>query len=449
MASLKFTNQDHWIALEAHLSGTLRERFAFAHTKLLAETSSGPLLKVIDVELIGDSDVEDDATGWELADAALDQIHNAAVSGGYGLIEFHNHHLGPPGFSRVDEAGLGPMAEYVTRLMPDRPYGAGVYAEGRVHVELWTRSDDGIARAPFRSVTVGGDHLRLLNAAPTPRSKRLVRQADLLGASGSATLAGLRIAVVGAGGTGSHAALALAHLGVGDVLILDSDDVDTTNLNRLVTAGQADVGAPKNFVARRRAREIDSGLRFTAMPALTPDGDHPELDDRDLIIGCVDHDGPRDRLNQISIDTATPYLDIATGTDCSTPSPLIGGRVILVTPRGPCLHCLGELDAREITRWAKDPAQAELDRQHGYESSEPNPAVVHLNGVAVHAAIAELVAWVSGHRPPAQCLDIDLSGFLARGASPPGCRVQPRRPIKPVSTCLFCSRANQSRRKSH
>ena len=448
MASLKFTNQDHWIALEAHLSGTLGERFAFAHTKLLAETSSGPLLEVIDVELIDDADVEDDATGWEMADAALDRIHNAAVSGGYGLIEFHNHHLGPPGFSRVDEAGLGPMAEYVTSLMPDRPYGAGVYADGRVHVEFWTRSDDGIARAPFRSVTVGGDHLRLLNAAHAPRSERLARQADLLGASGSATLAGLRVAVVGAGGTGSHAALALAHLGVGDVLILDSDDVDTTNLNRLVTAGQADVGAPKNLVARRRAREIDSVLRFTAMPALTPHGDHPELDDRDLIIGCVDHDGPRDRLNQISIDTATPYLDIATGADCSASPPLVGGRVILVTPGGPCLHCLGELDASEIGRWAKDPAQRELDRRHGYESSEPNPAVVHLNGVAVHTAIAELVAWVSGHRPPAQHLDIDLSGFSAPDASSPGCRVSPRRPVQPVSTCVFCSRSNQSRRNS-
>ena len=449
MPSLKFTNQDHWSALETHLSRGLRERFAFAHTKPLSEIGSGPLLEVVDVELIHDAEVEPDGAGWQLADTALDRIHNAAIGGGHGLIEFHNHHLGPPGFSRIDEAGLGPMAEYVTALMPDRPYGAAVYADGRVHVEYWTRGDDGIERGVFRSVTVGGNHLRLVNAPDAPRSGRLARQADLLGTSGSATLASLRTAVVGAGGTGSHAVVTLAYLGVGEVLILDSDYVDTTNLNRLVSAGQADVGAPKNLVARRRAREIDSGMRFTSLPALTVDGDHPELHDLDLIIGCVDHDGPRDRLNQIAIDTATPYLDIATGADVSVTPPLIGGRVILVAPGGPCLHCLGELDASEIGRWAKDPAQRELDRQHGYGSSEPNPAVVHLNGLAIHAAIAELVAWVSGHRPPAQHLDIDLSGFSAPDANSPGCRVFPRRPVQPVSTCVFCSRSNQSRRKCH
>lgn len=446
MASLKFTNQDHWSTLEAHMSEGIHERFAFAHTKILSDTGSGPLLEVVGIELIDDVEVESDGTGWQLADTALDRIHNAAVGGGYGLVEFHNHQLGPPGFSRVDEAGLGHMAEYVTSLMPDRPYGAGVYADGRVHVEYWARGDDGIRRERFRSVTVGGSHLRLVNAREAPRSRRLVRQADLLGAAGNATLAGLRTAVIGAGGTGSHAALALAYLGIGEVLILDSDHVDSTNLNRLVSAGQADIGAPKNLVARRRMREIDSGLHFTAMPALTADGDHPELDDVDLIVGCVDHDGPRDRLNQLAVETATPYLDIATGVDTNTTTPIIGGRVVLVAPGGPCLHCLGELDANEVGRWVKDPAQQALDRDHGYGVADPNPAVVHLNGVTVHAAIAELMAWVSGHRSPAQYLDIDLSGFLALADSPPGCRISPRRPIQPRQSCFCCGRANQARR---
>ena len=188
------------------------------------------------------------------------------------------------------------------------------------------------------------------------------------------------MAVIGAGGTGSHAALALAYLGVGDVLVLDDDHAEVTNLNRLVTAGHADIGAPKNLVARRRMREIDPGLRVSALPALSPVGAHPELDDVDLIIGCVDHDGPRDRLNQIAVDTATPYIDVATGIDTTTLPPTVGGRAVLVIPGGPCLHCLGELDPAEISRWAKTPEQQTLDRVHGYGTPEPNPAVVHLNG---------------------------------------------------------------------
>ena len=63
-----------------------------------------------------------------------------------------------------------------------------------------------------------------------------------------------------AGGTGSHAAVALAYLGARDVLVLDDDHVEITNLNRLVTAGHADIDTPKNVTARRRMRE----LRFSS-----------------------------------------------------------------------------------------------------------------------------------------------------------------------------------------
>ncbi|MCZ0938510.1 MAG: ThiF family adenylyltransferase [Caldilineaceae bacterium] len=439
MSSLKFTDPRHWEALEKHLAGGVGERFAFAHTRYLQETSTGPLLEVTGIELIEDTDVTGNTTGWYLSDNALDRVHNAALRGSYGLIEFHNHSVGPPRFSHIDKANIPPMASYVASLIPDQPYGAGVYAEGRVYVEHWTKDGNDIHRGEFRSVIVCGHQLRLVNAPAPTKRRRLARQDDLLGAWGSATLKGLRVAVVGLGGTGSHVALALAYLGVGELLLLDSDCVETTNLNRVVTAGVADVGAPKTLVARRRLREIDPGLRCTALAAITPDKPHPELEDVDLIVGCVDHDGPRDRLNQIGVDTATPYLDIATGIDLDAEVPIIGGRVIFVRPGGPCLHCFDELDPMEVGRWAKDPSQQALDRQHGYGTLEPDPAVVHLNGITTYAAIGELIAWIAGWRSPAQFLDIDLSGFLEQSPGTPGSRATPRRPSEPLFDCLSCS----------
>ena len=438
MSSLKFTDQRHWEALEEHLSAGVGERFAFAHTRLLKQTSTGPLLEVTGIELIEDSDVMGDTAGWYLSDNALDRVHNAALHGSYGLIEFHNHRVGPPRFSHIDEANVPPMASYVTSLMPNQPYGAGVYADGRVFVEHWTNDGNETHRGEFTSVTVCGHQYRLVNAPARVKRKRLARQDEILGPWGSATLAGLRVAVVGLGGTGSHMALALVFLGVRELFLVDSDCVDTTNLNRLVTAGMADIGAPKTLVARRRLREIDLGLRCTVLAAITPDKPRPELEDVDLIIGCVDHDGPRDRLNQIAVDTSTPYLDIATGIDLDAEAPVIGGRAILVRPGGPCLHCLDELDPTEVGRWAKHPTQQALDRQHGYGTLNPDPAVVHLNGVTVNAAVGELIAWVSGHRSPAQYLDIDLSGFLQQSGSTPGCRVTPRRLVQPLSDCIAC-----------
>ncbi len=439
MSSVKFTDPSHWSALEAHMTGGRGEQFAFAHTRSI-RLSPEPVVEVVDIELIDGRDVNFDDSGWHLADDALDRVHNAAIIGGYGLIEFHNHQLGPPAFSRTDEAGLGPMAAYVTSLMPDRPYGAGVYAGGRVHVEHWIRRSQDVFREGFRSVSIIGDQLRLVNGTPLITSERLSRQENVLGPSGAQTLAGLRIAVVGAGGTGSYAALTLAYLGIRDMLVFDDDLVETSNLNRLIAAGHADLGAPKNLVTRRRIREIDPALHVVAMGGIEPHGDHPELDDVDLIIGCVDHDGPRDMLNQVAVETATPYIDIATGI-LTEPAPMcIGGRVAFVSPGGPCLHCLGELDAGEISRWSKSPTQQALDRQHGYGTQAANPAIVHLNGLVVNAAIAELVAWIAGHRPPAQFLDIDLSGGLARSDATPGTRVTPRQPSSASANCFSCQR---------
>lgn len=437
MSSLKFTQTAHWTAIESHFTEGRGERFAFALTRQL---TASPNLEVVGVELIGDDEVSADVTGCSIAETTLDRVHNLAVNTGCGLVEFHNHQLGPPGFSPTDEEGITPTADYVTGLLPEQPYGAGVYVNGRVHVEHWHRTPTGLARARFDSVVLLGDHLRLLNAPAPPDAGRLVRQTDYLGKWGNATLAHLRVAVVGAGGTGSHVAVALACLGVRDVLVFDDDEVEESNLNRLVTAGVADLGAPKNLVARRRIREVDPALRPVALPGIHPIRASAELAAVDLIIGCVDHDGPRDRLNQLAVETATPYIDVATGIDPGTDPPAVGGRVVVVRPGGPCLHCLGELDPAEVGRWGKPLEQAALDEAHGYGTSTVNPAVVHLNGITAHTAIAELIAWVSGHRPPAQYIDVDLSGALARSDAPSGCRVTPRRPAGRAERCIACGR---------
>jgi hypothetical protein len=63
-----------------------------------------------------------------------------------------------------------------------------------------------------------------------------------------------------------------------------------------------------------------------------------------------------------------------------------------------------------------------------------------LNGIAVYSAITEFVAWIAGQRPPAQWLDIDLSGNMARSDSPSGTRVNPRRVAARNPACAACGR---------
>jgi molybdopterin/thiamine biosynthesis adenylyltransferase len=434
MSTLKFTNADQWARLEKHLAEATGERFAFALTNTIHNGTDGPVLEVIDVILAEDHDVEHGRNGWYLADSALDRVHNQAVTTRHGLVELHNHRLGPPGFSHIDEAALTPMVSYVLDLLNGTPYAAGVWVGGSVRADWW-RPDGtgGVQRGQFHTVTVTGRHLRVLNASAV-FDERFSRQIPLLGAEAQAAIATMRIAVVGAGGTGSQVAVYLAYLGFRHVLILDDDLVEASNLNRLITADQADIDSPKTIVARRRMRAIDPALQVYAMPGLTATGEHPELHDLDLIIGCVDNDGPRHRLNQIAIETRTPYIDIATGVDDSQEPIALGGRIVFIQPGDPCLTCLDELDSAEIARWAKPADQQALDRLHGYGTGTPNPSVVHLNGLAVNAALAEIVAWISGARSPAQWLDIDLLGNAAR----PGMQIGPREVPVRNTGCIDC-----------
>ena len=437
MSTLKFTQPEHWARIEQHLAGARGEHFAFALTKTLHNGQDGPVLEVVDVILIDDAEIEPNHDGWYLSDDAVDRVHNQARAAGRGLVEFHNHRGAPPGFSAIDERALAEMSPYVVDLLDGVPYAAAVWAQGAVRADWWRPGlDAGLERRPFRTVTVLGEHLRVLNAPPVG-DERFTRQIPLLGPQAQGAIATLRVALVGAGGTGSHIALALAYLGFRHFVILDDDDVETTNLNRLVTADQADLHSPKTIVARRRMRAIDPRIKVRTLPGLTPAGEHSELSDVDLIIGCVDHDGPRHRLNRIAIDTRTPLLDIATGIDERGTPVALGGRVALVLPSEACLTCQDELDSAEISRWAKPKHQSALDRAHGYGTGTPNPSVVYLNGLTVSAALAELGAWISGARTPARWLDIDLMGTAAS----PGTQIGPRRVPARDPGCIDCGNA--------
>lgn len=435
MSTLKFTRAEHWALIEKHLAEARGERFAFALTKKLPDGEDGPVLEVVDVILIDDTQIEPNHDGYYLSEEALDAVHNQARAAGHGLVEFHNHRAGPPAFSAIDERALVEMSRYAVDFLDGIPYAAAVWAQGAIRADWWRPGPDGsLERRPFRTVTVLGEHLKVLNAPPAT-DERFNRQIPLLGPDAQAAIGALRVALVGVGGTGSHVALALAYLGFRDLVVLDDDHVETINLNRLVTADQADLQSPKTIVARRRVRAIDPRIKVRALPGLTPAGRHPELNDVDLIIGCVDHDGPRHLLNQIAIDTRTPLLDIATGVDEQAEPVALGGRVALVLPGEACLSCQGELDSAEISRWAKPERERALDRAHGYGTGTANPSVVYLNALAVNAALAELGAWVSGARRPARWLDIDLVGT----AKSPGTRIGPRQIPGRAPGCIDCA----------
>src|SRR5437660_7496078 len=78
-----------------------------------------------------------------------------------------------------------------------------------------------------------------------------------VGPAGQQRLKEARVLCIGAGGLGSPAALYLAAAGVGQLGLVDFDEVDLSNLQRQILHGTKDIGRKKLDSAEDRLRDIN------------------------------------------------------------------------------------------------------------------------------------------------------------------------------------------------
>ena len=83
------------------------------------------------------------------------------------------------------------------------------------------------------------------------------RSEELLGKEGLQILANSKVAVFGIGGVGSYVVEALARSGIGNLALVDHDEVSLTNLNRQLVALRSTMGRKKVSVAKERIMDIN------------------------------------------------------------------------------------------------------------------------------------------------------------------------------------------------
>ena len=76
-------------------------------------------------------------------------------------------------------------------------------------------------------------------------------------ADGQQKLAAARVLVIGLGGLGSPSAMYLASAGIGQLVLVDYDNVDLSNLQRQIIHGTSTVGVSKCESAKRRIIDIN------------------------------------------------------------------------------------------------------------------------------------------------------------------------------------------------
>ncbi|MDR3386232.1 MAG: tRNA threonylcarbamoyladenosine dehydratase [Rudaea sp.] len=112
----------------------------------------------------------------------------------------------------------------------------------------------------------------------------------LYGAGCVARLGRAHVCVVGLGGVGSWAVEALARSGVGELTLIDADDVCVSNVNRQSHALEGEYGRPKVDVVAQRMRAINPRIRVHALTEFVTLGNLETLLDRgyDAVIDACD-----------------------------------------------------------------------------------------------------------------------------------------------------------------
>lgn len=99
----------------------------------------------------------------------------------------------------------------------------------------------------------------------------------LYGAGSVARLAGKHVIVIGLGGVGSWAVEALARSAVGEITLIDADEVCISNINRQLIALQSTVGQSKAQVLAARLRDINPEIRLNVLETFLTPANLPEL----------------------------------------------------------------------------------------------------------------------------------------------------------------------------
>lgn len=341
-------------------------------------------------------------TGAWIARAAA-----AARRQGHGLVLLHTHPQARSwqNMSQTDrdtESGYAGIVTKVTGLPMIGMTLAGGNAQWSARV--WTARDNHVDAETVR--VVGDQFVQSFHPTQRPSpvgNERQVRTISALGDATQAQFARTRVLIVGLGSVGLDVALRLAASGVQMIGIMDFDQLEAKNLDRMIGATRLDtrLGRSKVDVAARlmraQATAAHSDVRVHEVSICTPEGLDIALD-YDVIISCVDRPWPRAVLNEIAYADLIPVIDggidIENYDDGSMR--VATSRVHTLVPGQPCMVCSKQINL-DLVRLDMQGLLDDEDyvRRAGIEPGTAGQNVATLSAMVSAQILAQFVSLIA------------------------------------------------------
>lgn len=118
----------------------------------------------------------------------------------------------------------------------------------------------------------------------------ITRQMPLVSEAEQEKFRNARITVIGCGGIGGLAIEMLARMGVGELVLVDEDEFDLTNLNRQTLSTHTNIGRSKSEIAAEKVKEINPYVNVISYSEHVDEGNIDRLiRDSRLVIDALDN----------------------------------------------------------------------------------------------------------------------------------------------------------------
>ena len=172
-----------------------------------------------------------------------------------------------------------------------------------------------------------------LSPAEIQRYSRHLMIPDV-GMEGQRKLKGASVLIVGTGGLGSPVALYLAAAGIGRIGLVDYDVVDSSNLQRQVIHGSANINQLKVESARRRMVDLNPYIQVDIYNQVFDSNNAVEISaGYDLLVDGTDNFPTRYLVNDLSVISKKPYI-------YGSIFRFEGQVSVFDAQQGPCYRCL-------------------------------------------------------------------------------------------------------------
>lgn len=338
----------------------------------------------------------------------IEPLLTKASTTGMAVLKLHSHPSGYADFSDTDDRSDRRLFESVFGWVDgDAPHASAIMLPGGSLIARTVHPDGSFQ--PIPKIAVIGDAVQVWTPGEDDAVPEFARRhAQLFGEGTTRLLRKLTVGVAGCSGTGSPLVEQLARLGVGELILVDPDEVEEKNLNRIVGATMEDAQQerPKVEVMKRSVEAMGLGTAVKAFHEPLQDVEaRKALAACDIVFGCMDTLGGRSTLNRLARYYTLAYIDVGVKLEGDGRGDVdqVAGAVHYLRPDGTGLMQRGvftakALEAESLRETDPDGYTDRLKRGYIDGVEEDRPAVVSVNTYFASLAVIEMLARLHAFR---------------------------------------------------